>query len=119
VETIVLHSTVLPRFNGHKVTIQVNHGEGGGRLDESFSSEPPPSPGGRGWEPAGRLLADSSAARRQLSKSVRQVGSSGEVHTATTALFVAEHRPARRAPLAEQDPEVSLRCRPHADLTVH
>lgn len=38
------------RFNGHKVTIQVNHDASPppcGPLDDSFSSEPPASPDAR------------------------------------------------------------------------
>merc|ERR1719209_2185230 len=38
---------ISPRFNGHKVTIQVNRGDGAPRLDDSFSSEPPLSPSAR------------------------------------------------------------------------
>ena len=36
-----------------------------------------------------------------------QVGSSGELHTSTHAMFVAEHRQ-RRAPLAQQDHDLEV-----------
>ena len=36
-----------------------------------------------------------------------QVGSSGELHTSTHAMFVAEHRQ-RRAPLAQQDLDLEV-----------
>merc|ERR1712038_1169987 len=64
---------ISPRFNGHKVTIQVNHGDGGARLDDSFSSEPPLSPATR--------RADTS--RHYASQ--EKVGSSNCVHTTTHA----------------------------------
>jgi len=83
---------ISPRFNGHKVTIQVNHDASPqpcGPLDDSFSSEPPASPDAR-WR------GGKEAPRKQE----RQVGSSGELHTSTHTMFVGEpHR--RRAPLAE------------------
>jgi len=88
---------ISPRFNGHKVTIQVNHGDDAPRLDDSFSSEPPLSPASR--------RGDSS--RHQVSQ--EKVGSSNCVHTTTHAMFVDEPRGngeanrGRRAPLAQQE----------------
>merc|ERR1719460_2687372 len=98
---------ISPRFNGHKVTIQVNHGDGAPRLDDSFSSEPPLSPASR--------RGDSSRAH-QVSQ--EKVGSSNCVHTTTHAMFVDEPRGTakagrgRRAPLAQQEFEVSSHLPP-------
>jgi len=91
---------ISPRFNGHKVTIQVNHGDGAPRLDDSFSSEPPLSP-------ASRRGGDSLRHQDPQEK----VGSSNCVHTTTHAMFVDEprgeaNRGGRRAPLAQQEFEV-------------
>merc|ERR550517_513730 len=94
---------ISPRFNGHKVTIQVNHGDGAARLDDSFSSEPPLSP---------------SARRDTHSRQQERVGSSNCLHTTTHAMFVGEPGAlgnlgngeasrSRRAPLAQQEFEVS------------
>jgi len=97
---------ISPRFNGHKVTIQVNHGDGGARLDDSFSSEPPLSPATR--------RADTS--RHYASQ--EKVGSSNCVHTTTHAMFVGEPRGngearGKRAPLAEQESEEPLNSNGH------
>jgi len=101
---------ISPRFNGHKVTIQVNHGDGAPRLDDSFSSEPPLSP-------ASRRGGDSS--RHQVPQ--EKVGSSNCVHTTTHAMFVDEpragngeaNRGGRRAPLAQQEFEEPLSSNGH------
>merc|ERR1719458_1692394 len=100
---------ISPRFNGHKVTVQVNHGDGASRLDDSFSSEPPLSPASR--------RGDSSRAH-QVSQ--EKVGSSNCVHTTTHAMFVDEPRNngeagrGRRAPLAQQEFEEPLSSNGHA-----
>lgn len=99
---------ISPRFNGHKVTIQVNHGDGAPRLDDSFSSEPPLSPASR--------RGDSS---RVHQASQEKVGSSNCVHTTTHAMFVEEPRgngeasKGRRAPLAQQEFEEPLSSNGH------
>jgi len=90
---------ISPRFNGHKVTIQVNHGEAGSaRLDDSFSSEPPLSPVTRQWTTS--KISDNQVTRRHVSTSEKMISSTGELHKTTHAMFVSEHRQ-RRAPLAE------------------
>merc|ERR1719228_533870 len=89
---------ISPRFNGHKVTIQVNHGDGAPRLDDSFSSDPPLSP---------------SVRRDTHSRQQERVGSSNCLHTTTHAMFVGEPGAlgngeasrSRRAPLAQQELE--------------
>jgi len=99
---------ISPRFNGHKVTIQVNHGDGAPRLDDSFSSEPPLSP-------ASRRGGDSS--RHQVPQ--EKVGSSNCVHTTTHAMFVGDpsrgngEARTRRAPLAQQELEEPLSSNGH------
>merc|ERR550517_1893110 len=99
---------ISPRFNGHKVTIQVNHGDGAPRLDDSFSSEPPLSP-------ASRRGGDSS--RHQVPQ--EKVGSSNCVHTTTHAMFIGDpsrgngEARTRRAPLAQQELEEPLSSNGH------
>jgi len=98
---------ISPRFNGHKVTIQVNHGDGAARLDDSFSSEPPLSP---------------SVRRDTHSRQQERVGSSNCLHTTTHAMFVGdpgalgngEASRSRRAPLAQQELEEPLNSNGHA-----
>merc|ERR1719447_2091586 len=98
---------ISPRFNGHKVTIQVNHGDGAARLDDSFSSEPPLSP---------------SVRRDTNSRQQERVGSSNCLHTTTHAMFVGEPGAlgngeasrSRRAPLAQQELEEPLSSNGHA-----
>jgi len=99
---------ISPRFNGHKVTIQVNHGDGAARLDDSFSSEPPLSP---------------SVRRDTHSRQQERVGSSNCLHTTTHAMFVGEPGAplgngeasrSRRAPLAQQELEEPLSSNGHA-----
>jgi len=90
---------ISPRFNGHKVTIQVNQNEAGsGRLDESFSSEPPLSPASRQW--ATSKISESQVTRRHISTSEKMISNSGELHKTTHSMFLSEHRQ-RRAPLAQ------------------
>jgi len=98
---------ISPRYNGHKVTIQVNRGQERERLDTSYSSEPPSSPATRHLSSSNRVSESQASTRRQMSTSEKKVSGRTETHTATHSLYVSEHREQSRrregrAPLAQQ-----------------
>ena len=101
--------------------MKVNHGDGAARLDDSFSSEPPLSPSVRCVDNYQKHFSDLThfAHRRDThSRQQERVGSSNCLHTTTHAMFVGEPGAlgnlgngeasrSRRAPLAQQELEVS------------